>query len=175
MRREEQDGCGISTRCRVQERNAVTGRRVEIRVWMRDAERTRPRANRALCHSLYPNPTRPSFLIPYSAILFCTLHRVEIPQPTSRMARYHRFSVHFPVMSERTPPLGTPANDPEQLPLGVFEGMPFLPVGEKGRGDEGGPGDGEAAVAVREPPVCGEWSFDLSDDAEGRSGATFVD
>ena len=78
-------------------------------------------------------------------------------------------------MTERTPPLGIPTNDPEQLPLGVFEGMPFLPLGEKGRGDDADAGDADAAVAVREPPVCGEWSFDLSDDADVRGGATFVD
>ncbi len=76
-------------------------------------------------------------------------------------------------MTERTPPLGIPANDPEQLPLGVFEGMPLVPVGEKGR--EGDEGDPDAIIAVREPPVCGEWSFDISDDAETRGGATFVD
>jgi Flp pilus assembly protein TadD len=75
-------------------------------------------------------------------------------------------------MADRTPPLGIPVNDPEQLPLGVFEGVPMIPVGEKA-GDEGE--SGEAAIAVREPPVCGEWSFDLSDDAEARGGATFVD
>jgi Flp pilus assembly protein TadD len=78
-------------------------------------------------------------------------------------------------VTERTPPLGVPTNDPEQLPLGVFEGMPFLPVGDKTRGDEGESGDLDGAIAVREPPVCGEWSFDLSDDAEARGGATFVD
>ena len=78
-------------------------------------------------------------------------------------------------MTERTPPLGIPTNDPEQLPLGVFEGTPFLPVGDKARGDEGESGDPDAALAVREPPVCGEWSFDMSDDADARGGATFVD
>jgi Flp pilus assembly protein TadD len=76
-------------------------------------------------------------------------------------------------MTERTPPLGIPTNDPEQLPLGDFEGMPFLPVGDKARDD--GESDGEAATTIREPPVCGEWSFDLSDDADARGGATFVD
>ncbi len=75
------------------------------------------------------------------------------------------------VMTDRTPPLGVPINDPEQLPLGGFEGTPFLPVGE--RIDEGDAA--EAAIAVREPPVCGEWSYDMSDDAETRGGATFVD
>jgi Flp pilus assembly protein TadD len=76
-------------------------------------------------------------------------------------------------VTERTPPLGIPANDPEQLPLGVFEGMPLVPVGEKGR--EGDESDADATIAVREPPVCGEWSFDISDDADARGGAMFVD
>ncbi|HEV8409030.1 MAG TPA: tetratricopeptide repeat protein, partial [Gemmatimonadaceae bacterium] len=78
-------------------------------------------------------------------------------------------------MPERTPPLGTPSNDPEQLGLGMFEGTPLIPAGEKPRGDDGDSADSDAAVAVREPPVCGEWSFDLSDDADARGGATFVD
>src|SRR6266481_1518760 len=64
----------------------------------------------------------------------------------------------FPPVTDRTPPLGVPTNDPEQLPLGAFEGMPFLPDGDKGRGDEGDLTDADAAIAVREPPVCGEWS-----------------
>jgi Flp pilus assembly protein TadD len=72
----------------------------------------------------------------------------------------------------QTPPLGVPVNDPEQLPLGVFEGMPFVPVGER-HGAEAG--EGEAAVAVREPPVCGEWSYDSSDDSDSRGVATFVE
>lgn len=75
-------------------------------------------------------------------------------------------------MTDRTPPLGTPITDPEQLPLGVFEGTPFLPVEKR---DDGADHDGDAALAVREPPVCGEWSFDVSDDADARAGATFVE
>ncbi len=78
-------------------------------------------------------------------------------------------------MSERTPPPGTPANDPEQLGLGMFEGMPLIPAGERPQADGGESGDPDAAIAVREPPVCGEWSFDQSDDADARGGATFVD
>jgi Flp pilus assembly protein TadD len=73
-------------------------------------------------------------------------------------------------VTDRTPPLGIPIPDPEQLPLGAFEGMPLLPLGEKH-----GEGDGDTALAVREPPVCGEWSFDISDDSDARGGATFVE
>lgn len=74
-------------------------------------------------------------------------------------------------MTDRTPPFGIYANDPEQLGLGMFDGAPTPLGGEKGR--EGDPDAG--ALAVREPPVCGEWSFDINDDAEARGGATFVD
>ena len=76
-------------------------------------------------------------------------------------------------MTERTPPLGIPTNDPEQLPLGMFEGTPLVP--ERPRSDGGDEADADAAVAVREPPVCGEWSFDANDDADARGGAMFVD
>ncbi len=77
-------------------------------------------------------------------------------------------------MTERTPPLGIPTNDPEQLPLGMFEGAPLLPA-EKARAGVGEEGEADAAIAVREPPVCGEWSFDMTDDADARGGAMFVD
>jgi Flp pilus assembly protein TadD len=73
-------------------------------------------------------------------------------------------------MTERTPSAGILANDPEQLPLGAFEGVPMLPVAEPGR--EGIEGD--APAVVREPPVCGEWSYDLSDQDDARAGATLV-
>ena len=33
----------------------------------------------------------------------------------------------------------------------------------------------ETPDVVREPPVCGEWSFDVSDDADTRGGALLVD
>ncbi|MFI5245005.1 MAG: tetratricopeptide repeat protein, partial [Gemmatimonadales bacterium] len=48
------------------------------------------------------------------------------------------------------------------------------PAPEQDRVDDRGEDQGEAAVAVREPPVCGEYSFDVDDEAEGRGGATFV-
>jgi tetratricopeptide (TPR) repeat protein len=73
-------------------------------------------------------------------------------------------------MTAPTPPAGIPANDPEQLPLGAFEGVPMLPLGEPGR--EGA--EGEASAAIREPPVCGEWSYDASDEDEARARATLV-
>jgi tetratricopeptide (TPR) repeat protein len=73
-------------------------------------------------------------------------------------------------MTERTPPLGVPTNDPEQLPLGAFEGAPLLSPAETGREAA----EGEAPVEVREPPVCGEWSFDLSDEDDARANATLA-
>ncbi|HEX7547032.1 MAG TPA: tetratricopeptide repeat protein [Gemmatimonadaceae bacterium] len=77
-------------------------------------------------------------------------------------------------MTEPTSPVGVPAEDPEQLTLGDFGSAFTPPVGEKGRGGDRDEGQGETAIAVREPPVCGEYSFDVDDEAEGRGGATFV-
>jgi Flp pilus assembly protein TadD len=75
-------------------------------------------------------------------------------------------------LPDRTPLWTSAVSDPAQLPLGAFEHAPMLspdaPLPREGS-------EGELLVAVREPPVCGEWSFDLSDDAESRGGATFVD
>ncbi|MFI5310135.1 MAG: tetratricopeptide repeat protein [Gemmatimonadales bacterium] len=73
-------------------------------------------------------------------------------------------------MTDPTPSTGFPSNDPEQLPLGAFRGVPALPA------DEGASAAGETDVllVVREPPVCGEWSFDLSEQDEARAGATMV-
>ena len=62
-------------------------------------------------------------------------------------------------------------SDPAQLPLGALDGVPTLPEDLSGLGG----GEGGGPVAVREPPVCGEWSYDLTDDADSRGGATFVD
>jgi Flp pilus assembly protein TadD len=73
-------------------------------------------------------------------------------------------------MTERTPSAEILANDPEQLPLGAFEGVPILPVAEPGREAV----EGDAHAVVREPPVCGEWSYDLSDEDDARAGATLV-
>jgi Flp pilus assembly protein TadD len=67
-----------------------------------------------------------------------------------------------------------PAEDPEQLSLGDFGSARVSPSPQKGRADDRGEREDGGAVAVREPPVCGEYSFDVDDEAEGRSGATFV-
>ncbi len=66
-------------------------------------------------------------------------------------------------------PETTSAPDPEQLPLGMFEGAPLLPV------ETLGPDDEVVIVPVREPPVCGEWSYDDSELEEPRFVAKRID
>lgn len=61
------------------------------------------------------------------------------------------------------------APDPEQLPLGMFEGVPMLPV------ETFGPDDEVVIVPVREPPVCGEWSYDDSELEEPKFVAKRID
>jgi Flp pilus assembly protein TadD len=72
-----------------------------------------------------------------------------------------------------TDPLDSPettsAPDPEQLPLGMFEGVPLLPV------ETIGPNDEVEVITVREPPVCGEWSYDDSELEEPRFAAKRID
>ena len=72
-------------------------------------------------------------------------------------------------MAEFTPRLGMASADPEQLPLGWPDHATNGP--ESARGD----GDGDGTIALREPPVCGEWSFDTADDSEIRGMAKMVD
>ncbi len=61
------------------------------------------------------------------------------------------------------------APDPEQLPLGMFEGVPLVPI------ETYGPDDEVVVIPVREPPVCGEWSYDDSELEEPRFVAKRVD
>lgn len=61
------------------------------------------------------------------------------------------------------------APDPEQLPLGMFEGVPLVPV------ETFGPDDEVVIVPVREPPVCGEWSYDDAELEEPRFVARRID
>ena len=61
------------------------------------------------------------------------------------------------------------APDPEQLPLGMFEGVPMLPVEISGADDE------VVILPVREPPVCGEWSYDDSELEEPKFVAKRID
>jgi tetratricopeptide (TPR) repeat protein len=61
------------------------------------------------------------------------------------------------------------APDPEQLPLGMFEGIPLVPL------ETYGPDDEMVIIPVREPPVCGEWSYDDSELEEPRFVARRID
>jgi len=63
----------------------------------------------------------------------------------------------------------TSAPDPEQLPLGMFEGVPLVPL------ETIGPDDEIVIVPVREPPVCGEWSYDDSELEEPKFVARRID
>ena len=67
------------------------------------------------------------------------------------------------------PPEAISAPDPEQLPLGRFEGVPLVPL------ETLGPDDEIVVVPVREPPVCGEWSYDDSELEEPRFVARRID
>lgn len=66
---------------------------------------------------------------------------------------------------DREPPA---APDPYQLPLGVFGAEPALP-------DAPAPGEELVSVPLREPPVCGEWSYDDSELEETRFVARRID
>ncbi len=59
------------------------------------------------------------------------------------------------------------APDPHQLPLGVFGAEPV--------GDAAQPGEELISVPLREPPVCGEWSYDDSELEETRFVARRID
>ena len=48
----------------------------------------------------------------------------------------------------------TRSQDPAQLLLGAADGVPLVPV------EAYGPDATPLVIAVREPPVCGEWSYD---------------
>jgi Tfp pilus assembly protein PilF len=74
-------------------------------------------------------------------------------------------------MPEFTPRLGIASVDPEQLPLGWTDHAANTSAPDAARGDA----EADSAVALREPPVCGEWSFDTADDSESRGGAKLVD
>lgn len=79
-------------------------------------------------------------------------------------------------MNEFTPPAGIRSADINQLPLDVFDGAalpPLVELTESGDGSDGS--DGDQAIGLREPPVCGEWSFDTSDDANTRTAAKMVE
>lgn len=68
---------------------------------------------------------------------------------------------------ERTPYSGIPVPnpDPNQLTLGELD----VPMAVAPPLDTGPTEDTNGAVAIREPPVCGEWSFDPEESPEARA------
>ena len=71
-------------------------------------------------------------------------------------------------MPERVPPVETQAHDPQQLRLDELESAALVPVADAHLGETI---DVEVPAAIREPPVCGEWSYDTTDEAAQRSSA----
>jgi Flp pilus assembly protein TadD len=95
-------------------------------------------------------------------------------QFTARRSSLPAFGLHPSAINSRlSHPLDRPehvsAPDPEQLPLGMFEGVPLVPV------ETYGPDDEVVIIPVREPPVCGEWSYDDAELEEPRFVARRVD
>jgi Flp pilus assembly protein TadD len=66
---------------------------------------------------------------------------------------------------ERTPPIGIPVPDPDQLTLGGLDPGVSVPPPSTAQSAE----EADGGIAVREPPVCGEWSFDPDESPEARS------
>ena len=57
-------------------------------------------------------------------------------------------------MTDHPSPSSLRSSDPAQLLLGAAEGVPLVPV------EAYGPDATPMMTAIREPPVCGEWSYD---------------
>jgi Flp pilus assembly protein TadD len=72
----------------------------------------------------------------------------------------------MPPPRERTPLSGAIVPDPYQLTLGGLDAASAPPSREAA---PAAPDDHEAGVIVREPPVCGEWSFDPDESPEARA------
>ena len=70
-------------------------------------------------------------------------------------------------MTERPSP--RPPDDPAQLSFGMLEGASFLTM------ESHGADDAIVVTTVREPPVCGEWSYDDSELEDPRFVAGRID
>ncbi|MBM3938619.1 MAG: hypothetical protein FJ333_08220, partial [Sphingomonadales bacterium] len=70
-------------------------------------------------------------------------------------------------MTERPTP--RPSDDPAQLSFGMLEGASFLTM------ESYGSDDAIVLTTVREPPVCGEWSYDDSELEDPRFVADRID
>ena len=73
---------------------------------------------------------------------------------------------------DRTPIVGLPVPDPDQLTLGGLDPAGAGQTAVRELAPAARPDDGQ--TPAREPPVCGEWSFDLDETPESRAGAMFV-
>lgn len=73
---------------------------------------------------------------------------------------------------DRTPAIGLPPQDPDQLTLGGLDPAASAQAPARELAPATAADDGQ--VALREPPVCGEWSFDMDETPESRAAATFV-
>lgn len=73
---------------------------------------------------------------------------------------------------DRTPIVGLPPEDPDQLTLGGLD--PAASASSPVHGTSSAEPADDGQIAVREPPVCGEWSFGLDETPEARASATFV-
>lgn len=89
---------------------------------------------------------------------------------STRLHRRAATALRFPdVSSALDTPQPPSAPDPEQLPLGMFEGVPLVPM------EMHGPDDEVVVVPVREPPTCGEWSYEDEELEEPRFSARRID
>jgi Flp pilus assembly protein TadD len=80
----------------------------------------------------------------------------------------------MPAPRDRTPAAGLLPQDPDQLTLGDFESAPTTPSQATAAVRDSSTATADGILAVREPPVCGEWSFDIDEVPESRAGATLV-
>ncbi|MDQ8164861.1 MAG: tetratricopeptide repeat protein [Gemmatimonadota bacterium] len=72
---------------------------------------------------------------------------------------------------ERTPAIQPVVPDPDQLTLGGLDPSASQPSATPQAVETD---EGDVALALREPPVCGEWSFDVDELPDSRAHATFV-
>ncbi len=79
----------------------------------------------------------------------------------------HRVSRALATVTERLSP--RPPDDPAQLSFGMLEGASFLTMESQGADDE------IVLTTVREPPVCGEWSYDDEELEDPRFVAGRID
>lgn len=102
----------------------------------------------------------------------CTVRTARFPQSFICWCFSPPPAVPFPPPPVLMVQEGPSAPDPQQLPLGMHEGEPLVPVET---GEFLLPGDDVLVVGTREPPVCGEWSYDDSELEEPKFTARRID